>query len=60
MVLANLVDSKTGLPLWDKGELLGGLIALASTTDETKRKAWKVRGDALLTEKSAKKSVPSS
>jgi len=56
MMLANLVDSKTGMPLWDKGELLGGLMALAATADETKRKAWKTRGDALLTEKSAKKS----
>jgi len=56
MILADLVDSKTGQPRWDKGELLGGLMALASTADEIKRKAWKAKGDALLTEKLAKKS----
>jgi len=39
IMLANLVDSKTGMPLWDKGELLGGLMALAATADEAKRKA---------------------
>jgi len=55
MILANLVDSKTGQLRWNKGELLGGLMALASTANETNRKVWKAKGDALLNEQSTKK-----
>lgn len=36
-----------GLDGWDKGELLGGLLALASTTAD-KRVGWKGNGDKLL------------
>jgi len=45
-----LVDSKTGNPTWDKGELLGALASMADAEiNDTKRQAWKAKGDALLT-----------
>lgn len=28
LVLAGLLDSRTGLPVWDRGELLGALLQL--------------------------------
>ena len=41
-----------GLEQRSRGELLGLLLAAASTTEDPQRWAsWKVRGDALLAEK---------
>jgi hypothetical protein len=49
LILAGLVDSKTGNPTWDKGELLGALASLAKAEiNDTKRQEWKEKGDALL------------
>jgi hypothetical protein len=52
MILAGLVDSRTGMPLLDRGELLGALMELSRVAPEDERKAqWKRNGDALLAEK---------
>ena len=52
MILARLVDSKTGMPILDRGELLGALMELSRVAPEDERKAqWKRKGDALLAEK---------
>ena len=49
LILAGLVDTKTGQPTRDRGELLGALVALAHTpATATQRAAWKRTGDALL------------
>lgn len=49
LILAGLVDTKTGSPLLDRGELLGALLAIEETavTDEV-RVDWKRTGDALM------------
>ena len=50
LILAGLVDTKTGQPAIDKGELLGALLGLAKVTAEDPRRLeWKRAGDALLT-----------
>jgi len=55
LILAGLVDSKTGKPTRDRGELLGALASLASAdVDDNKRAAWKTRGDALMASKGGK------
>ena len=55
LILAGLVDTKTGIPTMDKGELLGALVSLANAnTPAEKRAEWKARGDALMASKSAK------
>lgn len=52
MILAGLVDTKTGKPTHDRGELLGALMVLAeANVDDEKRTTWKRRGDALLASK---------
>jgi hypothetical protein len=52
MILAGLVDSRTGRPLLDRGELLGALMELSRVAPEDERKAqWKRKGDALLAER---------
>ncbi|SEO46574.1 Conjugal transfer protein TraD [Nitrosospira multiformis] len=52
MILAGLVDSRTGMPLLDRGELLGALMELSRVAPEDERKAqWKRKGDTLLAEK---------
>jgi hypothetical protein len=52
MILAGLVDSRIGMPLLDRGELLGALMELSRVSPEDERKAqWKRKGDALLAEK---------
>jgi len=52
MILAGLVDSKTGMPILDRGELLGALMELSRVAPEDERKAqWKRKGDALLAER---------
>jgi hypothetical protein len=52
MILAGLVDSRTGRPLLDRGELLGALMELSRVSPEDERKTqWKRNGDALLAER---------
>lgn len=50
LILSGLVDTKTGMPMRDRGELLGALmeLATASNADEAKRMTWKRAGDAKL------------
>ena len=49
LIIAGLVDSKTGKPTLDKGELLGALLGLAKVPeDDARRTDWKRAGDALL------------
>lgn len=52
LILAGLVDTKTGQPTRDRGELLGALVSLAEAqVDDEKRAAWKRKGDALMAER---------
>lgn len=52
LILAGLVDTQTGRPASDKGELLGALLELAQVPpDDHRKKGWKHAGDALLAEK---------
>ena len=54
LILAGLVDSKTGRPTVDRGELLGALLGLAKVPlDDQRRSEWKRAGDALLAAKSS-------
>jgi hypothetical protein len=47
--LAGLVDTMTGKPTIDRGELLGALLGLAKVpADDVRRSDWKRAGDALL------------
>ncbi len=51
MSLAGLLDTETGLPKIDRGELLGALMGLAAVpSDDPKRAKWKAVGDAKLAE----------
>ncbi|HBN4995661.1 TPA: conjugal transfer protein TraD [Escherichia coli O25b:H4-ST131] len=55
LILAGLVDTKTGTPTRDRGELLGALVSLAdSNVADEKRAEWKRKGDALLAAKGSK------
>src|SRR5665647_871391 len=55
LILAGLVDTKTGKPEIDKGELLGALLGLAKVTaEDPRRKEWKRAGDSIIAEQSAK------
>ena len=55
LILAGLVDTKTGVPNLDRGELLEALLGLAQVPANDQRRAeWKRAGDALLAEKSRK------
>ncbi|MDA8182729.1 MAG: conjugal transfer protein TraD [Acidithiobacillus sp.] len=64
MILADLVVSESGLPAFDRGALLGGLIAVSKTLgsgpESTRFQEWKSAGDALLAEREAarKKTKP--
>lgn len=52
LILTGLVDTRTGRPVSDRGELLGALLELAAVPqDELRRKGWKRAGDALLADK---------
>lgn len=52
LVLAGLVDLETHAPAFDRGELLGALLALANVpAEDPRRREWKRAGDALLAEK---------
>jgi len=49
MGLAGLIDTLTGKPTIDRGELLGALLGLAKVSaDDSRRADWKRAGDALL------------
>jgi hypothetical protein len=49
LLLADLVESRAGTPAFDRGELLGALIALARVpADDPRRREWKREGNALL------------
>ncbi len=49
MILAGLVDTKTGKPTRDTAELLGALVWLATIEpDEERQAAWRERGSDLL------------
>lgn len=54
LILAGLVDSKTGIPSEDRGALLGGLLVVAKTlengTVSERFQEWKKAGDARLAE----------
>ena len=55
LILAGLVDTKTGNPTLDRGELLGALLGLAKVpSDDARRSDWKRAGDALLAERERK------
>ena len=55
LILAGLVDTKTGKPTLDRGELLGALLGLAKVpADDPRRSEWKRAGDALLAERERK------
>ena len=55
LILAGLVDTKTGQPTIDRCELLGALLGLAKVTAEDPRRLeWKRAGDSMLAEQSAK------
>ena len=52
LILAGLVDTKTGKPTLDRGELLGALLGLAKVpSDDARRSDWKRAGDALIAER---------
>jgi Conjugal transfer protein TraD len=53
LILAGLVDTKTGKPAIDKGELLGALLGLAKVpAEDPRRKEWKRAGDAIIADTS--------
>ena len=55
LILAGLVDTKSGKPIIDKGELLGALLGLAKVpAEDPRRKEWKRVGDLMLAEQAAK------
>jgi hypothetical protein len=57
LILAGLVDTKTGKPTIDKAELLGALLGLLAKVpaEDPRREEWKRAGDSLLlAEQSAK------
>ena len=52
LILAGLVDTKTGKPTLDRGELLGALLGLAKVpADDSRRSDLKRAGYALLADK---------
>lgn len=51
LILAGLVDTKTGKPTIDKNELLGALAGLAKVPESDQRRTeWKKAGTAILAE----------
>ncbi len=54
LILAGLVDTKTGRPVWDSAELLGALADLAEAPhDEGRRQVWRACGESILSKKDA-------
>ncbi|MBN6742135.1 conjugal transfer protein TraD [Acidithiobacillus sp. MC6.1] len=62
MILADLLESESGLPKIDRGALLGGLLAVAKTLeygpDSTRFQEWKISGDAVLAKREATRKSP--
>ncbi|MCY1178899.1 Conjugal transfer protein TraD [compost metagenome] len=55
LILAGLVDTTTGSPSSDRGELLGALLELAKVpANDPRRGEWKRAGDIIITERSRK------
>ena len=55
LILAGLVDTKSGKLTIDKAELLGALLGLAKVpAEDPRRKEWKRAGDLMLAEQAAK------
>lgn len=49
LIMAGLVDSATGEPLWDRAELLGALASMAEAQiDNEKRHFWRVKGNKVM------------
>jgi len=56
LIMAGLVDTKTGQPVMDKAELLGALMGLANVgSDDPRRQEWKRAGDDKLSQSVSKK-----
>jgi len=54
LILAGLVDTRTGKPTRDPAELLGALQAIAEhPAEDFQRQAWKRAGEAILAERRA-------
>jgi hypothetical protein len=52
LILAGLVDSKTGEPTRDRGAMLGALVGLGTIpTSDQRWASWKAKGDALLAQR---------
>jgi len=52
LIMAGLVDSATGEPLWNREELLGALSSMAEAKiDDVKRRSWKVKGNDIFERK---------
>lgn len=55
LIQQGLLIEFAGLEGWSRGEILGGLLAMASAKDNAEHRAgWKRQGDALLASKEAK------
>lgn len=55
LIQQGLLIDLAGLEGWDRGEILGGLLSMASATANREHRAgWKRQGDALLATKEAK------
>ena len=51
LILAGLVDTKTGKPIIDPAELLGALLGLSKVpADDSRRSEWKRAGESLFAE----------
>lgn len=58
LILAELVDTKTGTPVLDRGELLGALLGMAKVpVDDPVRSQWKRTGDALIAAREKPKNI---
>jgi len=56
LIMAGLVDTKTGQPVMDKAELLGALMGLANVgSEDPRRQEWKRAGDDKLSQAVSKK-----
>ena len=51
LILQGVLFDLAGLQNHSRGELLGLLLAAATTADPQRWESWKIKGDALLTEK---------
>lgn len=57
LILAGLVDTKSGSPVFDRGELLGAFLEVKNrNVDSQVRSAWKRSGDELISARERPKS----